>query len=118
MANTVQQPGESGLPAQRKPDRRKHPRKPCSIAVDCSTWADYSLKGFVKDISLGGAFILSIETDRVLAVGQEITVHFATLPNKQEPVALPAEVVWVLPEGIGVKFTTPDSHLEEIIESL
>jgi len=118
MADPVQESGDSSLPAQGKPDRRKHPRKPCSIAVDCSTWGDHALKGLVKDISLGGAFILSIETDRVLAVGQQITVNFATLPNEQEPIELPAEVVWAVSEGIGVKFTTSDSDLEEIIESL
>ena len=118
MTNSDQQSGESSGRAQGKPERRKHPRKLCSIAVDCSTWGDHALKGLVKDISLGGAFILSIETDRVLAVGQEITVHFATLPKKREPIELPAEVVWAVPEGIGVKFTTPESNLEEIIESL
>ena len=108
---------DESVMTQQKPDQRKHPRKPCFIAVDCSTWGD-SLKGFVKDISLGGAFIMSIETDRVLSVGQLITVNFAALPDRQEPIELPAEVVWTVPDGIGVKFTAPDKDLETIMESL
>ena len=63
-------------------DRRKDPRKSCCIAVDCSAWGD-AFKVFVKDISLGGMFILCIETDKVLSVGQQITVNFPTLANKR-----------------------------------
>ena len=97
-------------------NRRNHPRRRCSIAVDCSSWRD-AFKGLVQDISLGGMFILCIETDKVLSVGEQITVNFPTLPNKQEPIEVPAEVVWTAPEGIGVKFTTTSSGLEEILAS-
>ena len=98
-------------------ERRKHPRKACCIAVDCSAWGD-AFKGLVKDISLGGMFILCIETDKVLSSGQQILVNFPTLHNRKELIQLPAEVVWTAPEGIGVKFTPTGSDLEEILASL
>ncbi len=101
----------------RKSDRRKHPRKPCSITVDYSTQGD-GFEGLVKDMSTGGMFILSIETDMVLSVGQEIVVNFPTLPNKHEPIELYGEVAWTMPEGIGVKFKAEDQNLEAMIESL
>jgi hypothetical protein len=71
----------------RKSDRRKHSRKPCSITVNYSTSGD-GFKGLVKDMSAGGMFILSIETDMVFSEGQEIVVNFPTLPNKHEPIEL------------------------------
>lgn len=101
----------------RKSDRRKHSRKPCSITVNYFTSGD-GFKGLVKDMSAGGMFILSIETDMVLSVGQEIAVNFSTLPNKHEPIELYGEVAWTMPEGIGVKFKAEDQNLEAMIESL
>ena len=101
----------------RKSDRRKHSRKPCSITVNYFTSGD-GFKGLVKDMSAGGMFILSIETDMVLSVGQEIAVNFSTLPNKHEPIELYGEVAWAMPEGIGVKFKAEDQNLEAMIESL
>ena len=100
----------------RKTNRRKHYRKPCAITVNYSTWGD-AFKGLVKDISAGGIFILSIETDMVFSVGQEIIVNF---PNhtKKQPIELPGKVAWTVPKGIGVKFKAKDQNLEAIIESL
>jgi len=101
----------------RKNDRRKHYRKPCSITANYSILGD-TFNGLVKDISAGGIFILSIETDMVFSEGQEITVNFPTHTEKQEPIKLLGEVVWLVPEGIGVKFKAEDQNLESIIESL
>ena len=101
----------------RKTNRRKHYRKSCSITVNYSTSGD-AFKGLVKDISSGGMFILSIETDMVFSVGQEITVNFPSHAKKQEPIEFPGKVVWTVPRGIGVKFKAKDQNLEAIIESL
>ncbi len=101
----------------RKTNRRKHYRKPCSITVNYSIWGD-AFKGLVKDISTSGMFILSIETDMVFSVGQEITVNFPSPTKKQELIKLPGKVVWIVPKGIGVKLEAEDQNLESIIESL
>ncbi len=101
----------------RKTNRRKHYRKPCSITVNYSIWGD-AFNGLVKDISAGGMFILSIETDLEFSVGQEITVNFPTHTKKQESIKFPGKVAWIVPKGIGVKFKAEDQNLESIIESL
>jgi hypothetical protein len=101
----------------RRRERRKHPRRLCSIAVDCPAWGG-AFKGLVQDISAGGVFVLSIETDREFSVGQKITVNFPPPPNRQQPVELPGEVVWSGPEGIGVRFTSAGNDLEEMLATL
>ena len=55
-------------------DRRTHPRRSCSMPVDCAT-GDQSFKGFIKDISTGGVFI---ETHGDLTVGKDITLTFSS----------------------------------------
>ncbi len=59
-----------------------------------------SYKGVSDDISAGGMFI---KTDDSFKVGQVITV---TIPfsDKKEYVRVPAEIVRVREDGIGVKF--------------
>ncbi|MDY6953244.1 MAG: PilZ domain-containing protein [Thermodesulfobacteriota bacterium] len=101
----------------RQGERREHPRKLCSIAVDCPTWGG-AFKGLVQDISAGGVFVLSIETDREFSVGQQITVNFPAPSNRPKPVALPGEVVWSGAEGIGVRFTAERQDLQELLASL
>jgi len=101
----------------RKTNRRKNDRKPCSITVNYSIGGD-AFNGLVKDISAGGMFILSVETDMVFSVGEEITVNFLNYTKKQEPIKLPGKVVWIVPKGIGVKFKAEDQNLGSIIGSL
>jgi len=101
----------------RRGERREHPRRLCSIAVDCPTWGG-AFKGLVQDISAGGVFVLSIETDRAFSVGEQITVNFPAPSNRPEPVELPGEVVWSGPEGLGVKFTSEREDLEAVLASL
>jgi len=101
----------------RKTNRRKHNRKPCSITLNYSIGGD-AFNGLVKDISAGGMFILSIETDLAFSAGQEITVNFPAHTKNQEPIKLPGKVIWIVPKGIGVKFKAEDQNLKAIIESL
>ncbi len=103
----------------RHAERREHPRKACAIAVDCAT-EGRAFKGLVKNISLGGMFIACIKTDRMLSVGQRITIGLPGLSNRQGPLELQGEVVWATPDGVGVgvKFTTAFSDLEPILASL
>ena len=97
-------------------DRRKHPRKTCSIVAGCST-GGRAFKGLIKNISLGGMFILCIETDRAFSAGETITVTLPSPPNEQRTMELHGEIVWTVPDGIGVgvKITAGAHDLEAIL---
>lgn len=91
--------------------RRKHSRKPCSMAVPCST-QDRVFIHNISNISASGVFI---ETPATFSVGQDITLTFS--PTKgQEPVRVTGKIVRRIPKGIGVEFAMPDYRLETMIE--
>lgn len=94
-------------------ERRKHPRKPCFVAVEGATW-DSALDGFIKNISAGGVFF---ETPKAFAVGEEITLTFL-YPGHEKPVKIVGEIVWNAPQGLGVKFKTADERFEAAIKAL
>ena len=93
--------------------RRQHPRKPCSIPVTCAA-EDRVIKDFIKNISAGGAFI---ETSVAFSPGEHITLMFSST-EQEEPIKISGRIVWRVPEGIGVKFTTASRDLEAVILSL
>jgi uncharacterized protein (TIGR02266 family) len=95
------------------PDRRRSPRKACSLAVNYTSW-EGAFKGLMRNISAGGMFI---QTDKPLAVGQEITTTLS-VSNNREPIKITGQIVWRVPDGIGVKFTATDKDLEEMIDNL
>ncbi len=93
-------------------EQRKDARSPCSVDADCTTW-NSAFRGSLQNISAGGVFI---ETKGAFGVGDEITLTFST-PNHQDPVKIVGEIVWHVPQGIGVKFKTPGQELEAVIKS-
>lgn len=97
----------------RHQDRRKHSRKACSLAAYFATW-EGSFQSFVRNISHGGMFI---QTRRVLPAGQQITVSLPPPANRKEMIEVTGEIVWSVPEGLGIKFTSVSKDLQEIIES-
>ena len=64
------------------------------------TAKDRTYKGASKDLSSGGMFI---ETNESFSVGEIITV---TIPfaDKKRNIKVPAEIMRIIDEGIGVKF--------------
>ncbi len=95
-------------------DAREHSRKSCSIEVTYTT-QNQVFTDYIKNISTGGVYI---DTPAAFAAGEQITLTFAS-PNREEPIRLTGEIVWNLPEGLGVRFTKPlGKELEKIIESL
>jgi hypothetical protein len=100
-------------------DRRKHPRKACSIVAGCSA-EGRAFKGLVKNISMGGMFILCIETHRTFSAGERITVALPSPSEDKENIELQGEIVWTVPDGIGVgvKITTGAHDLEDILACL
>ncbi len=95
-------------------DRRKSPRKPCSLTVHYPI-ENQVLIEIIRNISKGGVFI---ETFAPLWVGQEITMTIWPTAHART-IETAGEVVWTGPEGVGVKFISPPSKdLEALIESL
>ncbi len=102
------------LGAWRRTDRRKSPRKPCSLTM-YYTVEDKVLKGTIQDISAGGVFMDSFAPVRI---GQEIVMTFWPA-NHEEPMEVSGEIVRIAPQGIGVKFTSPPGEdLKKMIDSL
>ena len=81
--------------------RREFHRKEYFMDVDVAT-ARGVFKGFIKNISPGGALI---DTNEALAVGQNLILAFV-LPDSENPVKVSGEVARVLPRGIGVRFNS------------
>ena len=83
---------------QRK-EQREHPRTPCSIITEYD-FNDRAYKGTIKDISLGGAFILS---RHVPPINRQITQSFF-FPNFEIPIRSKSKIIWVDANGFGVQF--------------
>jgi len=81
-------------------ERRKHPRKICSLTTDYFVEND-SHNGFIKNISATGAFI---ETRLSLSVGQQISLAFIPDSLAGGLIKISGIIVHSGPRGIGVKF--------------
>jgi Tfp pilus assembly protein PilZ len=79
--------------------RRQHFRKPLHVPVRYTNKAGLS-SGVIRDISLGGVFILSGGT---FSLGQSLSLAFS-LANYKKTVWIAGVVMRVTPEGFGVKF--------------
>ena len=79
-------------------DQRKHVRRRYSKTIMYAN-QDEILKGLAKDISPSGVFI---ETDHSPEVGQVLTL-IVPLKNARHA-KIKGKVIWVGPEGFGVKF--------------
>ena len=102
------------MEAWRNTDRRRAPRKPCSLAMYFGI-EDRVLKGLIKNVSTTGVFI---ETSELLSIGKEITMTLWPA-NQEEPIETKGEIVWSGPKGVGVRFSSrPGKGLESLIESL
>ena len=71
-------------------------------------------RNFVRDISLGGIFIL---TSVPFEVGEEIRIHF-NADHKDNLLRILAKVARVTPEGIGVRFISMNNNKKSAILSL
>ncbi|MDY6990275.1 MAG: PilZ domain-containing protein [Thermodesulfobacteriota bacterium] len=94
-------------------ERRRHPRKSCSIPVSVGTWRVF--REFAKNISGGGMFI---GTSASFSPGEHVTLTFSP-PNQKKPLRITGRVVRRTAKGIGVEFTSPpNAELQKVIESL
>ncbi len=79
--------------------RRQHFRKPVHIPVRYTNQDGLS-SGVIRDISLGGVFILS---RKAFSLGQSLSLSFCPA-NVDKTVWIAGDVMRVTPEGIGVRF--------------
>jgi PilZ domain len=79
--------------------RRKHFRKPVHIPVRYTNQDGLS-NGVIRDISLGGLFILS---RKAFSLGQSLSLSFSPA-NFDKTLWIAGDVMRVTPEGIGVRF--------------
>ena len=82
-----------------KKEQRQHPRTPCSMITEY-IFDNQAYKGTIKDISLGGAFILS---SQVFPVGRRISQSFF-FPNFEIPIRSESKIIWGNAKGFGVQF--------------
>lgn len=93
--------------------RRQHFRKRVCAPVRYTNREGLS-NGVIRDISLGGVFILS---RKAFSLGQCLSVCF-TPANFQKTVWIASDVVRVTPEGIGVRFRSMDQIQKTAVLSL
>jgi Tfp pilus assembly protein PilZ len=92
---------------------RKHVRVDCFVSVDY-TDSERIFKDYIEDISTSGVFIKSREA---FSVGEEIVLSMS-LSREGSAFKIPATVVRVASDGIGVRFKITSQVQEAIIESL
>lgn len=80
-------------------DQRKHHRIPVQLAVTCIGGDGVALSGSVKDISLGGMFVESVEQP---PFGSNVTLVLQGVATRE--LRLPAVVRWSEKHGFGVQF--------------
>lgn len=91
---------------------RAHPRKRCLLLVDCMA-EDQVQTDFVRDISPGGAFIVS---NRKYAIGDQVNL-LITMEKNEPPVKLAAEVTRWDADGIGMKFIDLDEDQKATLQN-
>jgi len=95
-------------------ERRKHPRKACSMDAACATWRG-GFSGTIKDISYGGMFV---GTDAELSSREDVSASL--FPSvRRDPMRVNGQIAWCGPRGVGLRFTSRLSQeLEDMIASL
>jgi len=90
--------------------RRQHFRKVVHMPVRYTN-KDGLSSGVIRDISLGGMFVLS---QRVFSLGQSLSVSFSP-PNFEKTIWITGDVMRITPEGIGVKFRSMNQMQKAVV---
>jgi CheY-like chemotaxis protein len=97
----------------RRPNLRNDDRFECLVAVDYDM-SDWTYQCFLRDISLGGAYI---ETEQPIKVGQKIILTLS-YPKLEPECAIDGHVVRRDQKGIGVRFDKINLHQKKVIQAL
>jgi len=92
---------------------RKHDRFECNVAVDYDI-IDWTYQSFIRDISLGGAYI---ETKQPVKDGQKIVLTLSH-PKLEHSCAIIGQVVRRDKKGIGVRFEDVGLQQMKVIQAL
>lgn len=96
----------------RQTNKRQHDRYDCLVAVDYDI-SDWTYQCFLRDISLGGAYI---ETEQAIAVGQKIILTLS-VPEMRN-CAINGQVVRRDKKGIGIRFDALSLQQKQVIALL
>ena len=91
-------------PYDSAPEKRRFRRADCLIPVSYEV-KGHNFKDSLRNISQGGGYL---QTFRAFSVGEEISLE---LPPQDHGGKVLGDVVWVGPEGIGLKFRVRDQAL-------
>jgi len=86
------------------PEKRRFQRTDCFLGIACSV-KGCGFRDTLRNISQGGGYLL---TTRSFSAGEEISLE---LPTRNHGEKVVGDVVWVGPEGIGLKFRAPGGAL-------
>lgn len=94
-------------------ERRRHPRAQLAAAASVTTDVGDSAPASVRDISVGGASLVS---KRPLPLGSTVDIHVTS--GRLRGVRLRAEVVQSKPDTgqVGVRFSDAPSFIESLIQ--
>jgi len=93
-------------------NKRQHDRIPCLLTADCII-DNRATQKFIRDISLGGAFVETVET---LPLGLEIPMTLSMAHYR--PFKITGEIARTTPRGIGIKFKTTSQVQREMIKGI
>lgn len=94
-------------------ERRKFPRKPCLISVECGI-QDSVFSSQIRNISYNGVYI---ETQEPFDVGQVITLRVLAPYKLKNVKQLSGKIVRTEPNGIAVSFIKEDDEQEAMIKA-
>lgn len=92
---------------------RKNVRVDCFVSVDYAD-SDRVFRDYIEDISSTGGFIKTRES---FSIGEEVVLSMGLSPEGSA-FKIPASVVRVAPDGIGVQFNTTSQVQKDMIQSL
>lgn len=96
-------------PAQ---DKRRHCRKRCFLEIDYSV-RSYTYKGFIQNISEGGAYVRSNKARWFLS-GEDIALR---IPLRVLGDQIKGKIAWARPHGMGIMFEKRSSAPAELMVS-
>lgn len=96
-----------------KDEKRKHPRKPCLISVECNTKSRI-FTNHIRNISHDGVYI---ETEEEFSVGEEISLRILAPYKLNQIKNIIGTVVRADTQGIALKFKKDDPVQKALINA-
>jgi hypothetical protein len=98
------------LPVTPAQDKRRHCRKRCFLEIEYSV-RSYTYKGFIQNISEGGAYVRSRKARWFLS-GEDIALR---IPLRILGDQIKGKIAWTRPHGMGIMFEKSSSARVELM---